>query len=95
MGHFRYTTCPQRGRGASPVYTYMVLEGLACAYRLSGDPQFGQIVACGFGTLGLPGDPHLYYEAGAGRPRVGKAFSSEARFAPLLLADYAAALNTQ
>jgi hypothetical protein len=85
-GHFRYSSCPNRGRGESPLYTYMVLEGLADTLHLSADQRLAEVVAHGLALIGLPSDPQLMQSGPDRRGRVGKAFCSEARFAPFLLA---------
>ena len=78
-GHFRYTSCENRGEGPHPQYSLQVLEGLADAYRISRDPLIGDIIKRNLADLGLPG------EELSGRPRFGKQLCLEARYIPALL----------
>ena len=86
-GHFRYTPCLIRGGGPSPGQTKQVIEGLAYAFALSGDAELGEVLERGLGDVG--GLPSASKEAPSSG--FGKAWTSEARYVPTLLAYVARA----
>ncbi len=78
-GHFRYTSCPKRTLGGTYQHTQYVLEALASAWELSGDPEIGAYLRDGLPTIGMfPGDlDHL---------GLGKALSQQMRYVPTIIA---------
>ena len=78
-GHFRYTSCPKRTLGGTYQHTQYVLEALASAWELSGDPEIGAYLRDGLPTIGMfPGDlDHL---------GLGKALSQQMRYVPTITA---------
>ena len=78
-GHFRYTSCPNRTLGGGFQQTQWVLEGLADAYEISGDPEIGRYVENGLNAIGL-------FPEGVGHLGLGKAMAQQMRYVPTVLA---------
>ncbi|MEM7134242.1 MAG: hypothetical protein AAF702_48680 [Chloroflexota bacterium] len=78
-GHFRYTSCKNRTVGGGFQQTQWVLEGLAAAYELSGDPEIGHYVQQGLDAIGL-------FPEGLDHLGLGKALSQQMRYVPTILA---------
>lgn len=79
VGHFRYTSCKNRTLGGTFQHTQWVLEGLASAYSISGDPEIGSYVKSGIRTIGI--FPERIDHSG-----LGKAMSQQMRYVPTVLA---------
>lgn len=77
---FRYTSCPEKP-GPSAEYTIPVLDGIAYAFALDGDPALGAVVASGLDALG--GDWGNLDHLG-----LGKLLCWQSRFAPSILATW-------
>lgn len=78
-GHFRYTSCPKRTLGGTFQHTQYVLEALASAWELSGDPEIGRYLRDGLPTIGM-------FPAGLDHLGVGKALSQQMRYVPTIIA---------
>jgi hypothetical protein len=72
-GHFRYTSCPNRG-GPSPRHTLQVIEALADAYLFARDQRIADVLRRALDDIGLSD----------GR-RYGQPLSMEARYIPTML----------
>jgi hypothetical protein len=78
VGHFRYTSCANRTHGGGYQQTQWVLEGLADAYEISGDPEIGSYVQNGLSAIGR-------FPEGLGHSGLGKALAQQMRYVPTLL----------
>lgn len=78
-GYFRYTSCAKRTQGGGFQQTQWVLEGLADAYEISGDPEIGQYVRDGLRSIGR-------FPKGVSHLGLGKAMSQQMRYVPTVLA---------